>query len=178
MIQCQKLLLFQSLWRLSVSRRNPTGDLCQYRSLRLWVRWRILFPNVRVGQGFYKKTLCTRTKETRQCRWMSPAPLDSGWPPDHDYDWITLLINDKCFQPQCDKDHQARKDKEINIDNFKNFHARRRWKHSMKVVALCNKLSRSRSSKLGQEDPEDQAVQQPPVVSNMTTGKTAEVREQ
>lgn len=32
------------------------------------------------------------------------------------------------FQPISVEDHQTRKDTEINIENFKNFHARRRWK--------------------------------------------------
>ena len=76
------------------------------------------------------------------------------------------------LQPTSDKDHQTRKDKEINIDNFKNFHARRRWKHSMKVVALCNKLSRSRQKLGGVDEP---PMVEAPVVSNMTTGKTVEV---
>ena len=70
-------------------------------------------------------------------------------------------------------DLKTRKDKEINIDNFKNFHARRRWKHSMKVVALCNKLSRSKQSLKAGEEP---VAQPETVVSNNTTGKTAEVR--
>ena len=70
-------------------------------------------------------------------------------------------------------DLKTRKDKEINIDNFKNFHARRRWKHSMKVVALCNKLSRSKQSLKAGEEP---ITQPETVVSNNTTGKTAEVR--
>ena len=69
-------------------------------------------------------------------------------------------------------DLKTRKDKEINIDNFKNFHARRRWKHSMKVVALCNKLSRSKQAL---KDGEPVAAVET-VVSNNTTGKTAEVR--
>ena len=58
------------------------------------------------------------------------------------------------MQPTSDKDHKTRKETEINIDNFKNFHARRRWKHSMKVVALCNKLTRSRTLLKDSEDPE------------------------
>ncbi len=33
-------------------------------------------------------------------------------------------------QPKSKNDLQTRKEKEINIDNFKNFHARRRWKVS------------------------------------------------
>ena len=45
----------------------------------------------------------------------------------------------------------------------------------MKVVALCNKLTRSRTLLKDSEDPE--APDKPAaVVSNMTTGKTAEVR--
>ena len=80
----------------------------------------------------------------------------------------------KIPQPKSDKDHKTRKETEINIDNFKNFHARRRWKHSMKVVALCNKLSRSRSSQLRSGESAEPVVEAP-VVSNMTTGKTAEV---
>ena len=77
------------------------------------------------------------------------------------------------LQPKSDVDLKTRKDKEINIDNFKNFHARRRWKHSMKVVALCNKLSRSKQSLKAGEEP---VAQPETVVSNNTTGKTAEVR--
>ena len=45
----------------------------------------------------------------------------------------------------------------------------------MKVVALCNKLTRSKTLLKDSEDPE--APDKPAaVVSNMTTGKTAEVR--
>ena len=76
-----------------------------------------------------------------------------------------------CFQPKSDVDLKTVKDREINIDNFKNFHARRRWKHSMKVVALCNKLTRSKTAL---KDETATAVET--VVSNNTTGKTAEVR--
>ena len=50
---------------------------------------------------------------------------------------LTKYIN-FIFQPTSDKDHKTRKETEINIDNFKNFHARRRWKHSMKVVAVLS----------------------------------------
>lgn len=31
----------------------------------------------------------------------------------------------------------------VNIDNLKTYQARRRWKHSLRVVTLCNRLSRS-----------------------------------
>ena len=88
---------------------------------------------------------------------------------------LTKYIN-FIFQPTSDKDHKTRKETEINIDNFKNFHARRRWKHSMKVVALCNKLTRSRTLlKDGAAgfgvvtDPIEMLPKS--VVSNMTTGK-------
>ena len=43
----------------------------------------------------------------------------------------------------------------------------------MKVVALCNKLSRSKQSLKAGEEP---VAQPETVVSNNTTGKTAEVR--
>jgi len=33
---------------------------------------------------------------------------------------------------------------QIHMDNLRNYQARRRWKHSMKVVFLCNRLSRIR----------------------------------
>ena len=47
----------------------------------------------------------------------------------------------------------------------------------MKVVALCNKLTRSRTLlKDALEDPEAATEKPVAVVSNMTTGKTAEVR--
>ena len=88
---------------------------------------------------------------------------------------ISLIFFFSDLQPKSDVDLKARKGKEINIDNFKNFHARRRWKHSMKVVSLCNKLSRSKQ-KLGLETDSAEIVVQPEtVVSNNTTGKTAEV---
>jgi hypothetical protein len=47
----------------------------------------------------------------------------------------------------------------------------------MKVVALCNKLSRSKSSQLRGDEAgaEASAEENPPVVSNKTTGKTMEV---
>ena len=105
---------------------------------------------------------------------MSSASLDKG---------LFSKKSHKCenpqffliLQPKSDVDLKARKGKEINIDNFKNFHARRRWKHSMKVVSLCNKLSRSKQ-KLGLETDSAEIVVQPEtVVSNNTTGKTAEV---
>jgi len=39
--------------------------------------------------------------------------------------------------------HEAdRRQSKINMESFKIFHARRRWKHSMKVVVLCNNLQR------------------------------------
>ena len=86
---------------------------------------------------------------------------------------LKQLVPNFFLQPKSDVDLKTRKDKEINIDNFKNFHARRRWKHSMKVVALCNKLSRSKQSLKAGEEP---VAQPETVVSNNTTGKTAEVR--
>ena len=47
----------------------------------------------------------------------------------------------------------------------------------MKVVALCNKLTRSRTLlKDALDDPEAATEKPVAVVSNMTTGKTAEVR--
>ena len=89
------------------------------------------------------------------------------------------LSVDECLKhpwinPTSDKDQKTVKEKEIHIENFKNFHTRRRWKHSMKVVALCNKLSRSRQKLGGVEEP---PVVEAPVVSNNTTGKSVEVRE-
>ena len=89
------------------------------------------------------------------------------------------LSVDECLKhpwinPTSDKDQKTVKEKEIHIENFKNFHTRRRWKHSMKVVALCNKLSRSRQKLGGVEEP---PVVEAPVVSNNTTGKSVEVSE-
>jgi len=86
------------------------------------------------------------------------------------------LSVDECLKhpwinPTSDKDQKTVKEKEIHIENFKNFHTRRRWKHSMKVVALCNKLSRSRQKLGGVEEP---PVVEAPVVSNNTTGKSVE----
>ena len=97
------------------------------------------------------------------------------------------------IQPQNKTDRLTRRKTEINIENFKNFHARRRWKvsgqpevhrpiyseqilvsfqHSMRVVTLCNKLSRSRGS-LGTPPP----VRREDALSNMKVGEPAsEVR--
>ena len=105
---------------------------------------------------------------------MSSASLDKGLfsKKSHECENPQFFL---ILQPKSDVDLKARKGKEINIDNFKNFHARRRWKHSMKVVSLCNKLSRSKQ-KLGLETDSAEIVVQPEtVVSNNTTGKTAEV---
>lgn len=42
----------------------------------------------------------------------------------------------------------------------------------MRVVALCNKLSRSRGSRMGLDDDES-GTATPPIVSNMATGTPA-----
>ncbi|XP_059080756.1 death-associated protein kinase 1-like isoform X2 [Tigriopus californicus] len=89
---------------------------------------------------------------------------------------VEECLNHPWIKPRNDGDQQTRKEKEINIENFKNFQARRRWKHSMRVVALCNKLSRSRGSKLGLDDDESGAAT-PPIVSNMATGTPAVLEE-
>ena len=39
-------------------------------------------------------------------------------------------LNDLCSQPKKETDIATVQEKEINIDNFKNFHAKRRWKVS------------------------------------------------
>ncbi|XP_071743996.1 death-associated protein kinase 1 isoform X3 [Lepeophtheirus salmonis] len=83
------------------------------------------------------------------------------------------------IKPTKIEDKLLRRETEINIENFKNFHARRRWKHSMRVVALCNKLSKSRSSKLrgnGKDEPVCPGT--PPIVSNMKEGIKANEEEE
>ncbi|ROT80896.1 hypothetical protein C7M84_000355 [Penaeus vannamei] len=45
--------------------------------------------------------------------------------------------------PQSKEQEIERRDAQTNMDNFKSYQARRRWKHSLKVVTLCNRLSRS-----------------------------------
>ncbi|XP_013389888.1 death-associated protein kinase 1 isoform X2 [Lingula anatina] len=47
------------------------------------------------------------------------------------------------IQPIEKKQREARKKSHINIDNLKAFTARKRWKQSLRVVSLCNRLSRS-----------------------------------
>ncbi|KAG8222006.1 hypothetical protein J437_LFUL002767 [Ladona fulva] len=51
-----------------------------------------------------------------------------------------------------------RKEKKINIDNFKAFQARRRWKLSLQVITLCNKLSRSTRLQSQSQDFTDASV--------------------
>ena len=50
------------------------------------------------------------------------------------------------IRPKSMADKDNRRKSKINIDSFKMFHTRSRWKHSMKVVVLCNNLSRLRQS--------------------------------
>ncbi|XP_037090681.1 death-associated protein kinase 2-like, partial [Pollicipes pollicipes] len=47
------------------------------------------------------------------------------------------------IEPRGKEEKQEQNDKEVNIDNLKTYQARRRWKHSLRVVSLCNRLSRS-----------------------------------
>ncbi|XP_067666267.1 death-associated protein kinase 1-like isoform X1 [Haliotis asinina] len=47
------------------------------------------------------------------------------------------------IKPQEKQQENARRSAVINIDNFKAFMARKRWKQSMQAVRICNKLSRS-----------------------------------
>ena len=47
-------------------------------------------------------------------------------------------LNDLCSQPKKETDIATVQEKEINIDNFKNFHAKRRWKVSQKEGKLKN----------------------------------------
>ncbi|KAK4307744.1 hypothetical protein Pmani_020514 [Petrolisthes manimaculis] len=47
------------------------------------------------------------------------------------------------IQPESEEQEEERRDAQTNMDNFKSYQARRRWKHSVKVVTLCNRLSRS-----------------------------------
>ena len=55
------------------------------------------------------------------------------------------------IRPKSMIDESDRRKSKINIDSFKIFHARRRWKHSMKVVVLCNNLQRLNSDNLSNE---------------------------
>ncbi|XP_012943476.1 death-associated protein kinase 1 [Aplysia californica] len=52
-------------------------------------------------------------------------------------------INHAWIRPKKQNEELQRKSAVINIDNFKAFMARKRWKQSMRVVSLCNRLSRS-----------------------------------
>nr|XP_045596116.1 death-associated protein kinase 1-like isoform X2 [Procambarus clarkii] len=47
------------------------------------------------------------------------------------------------IKPQSKEQEEELRDAQTNMDNFKSYQARRRWKHSVKVVTLCNRLSRS-----------------------------------
>ena len=55
------------------------------------------------------------------------------------------------IRPKSVMDESDRRKSKINIDSFKIFHARRRWKHSMKVVVLCNNLQRLNGDNLPNE---------------------------
>ena len=46
------------------------------------------------------------------------------------------------IRPKSVVDEADRRQSKINMESFKMFHARRRWKQSMKVVVLCNNLQR------------------------------------
>ncbi|XP_071450473.1 death-associated protein kinase 1-like isoform X2 [Hetaerina americana] len=56
---------------------------------------------------------------------------------------VTECLQHPWIQPKTSNQEIMRKEKRINIDNFKAFQARRRWKLSLQVITLCNKLSRS-----------------------------------
>ncbi|KAK8380306.1 hypothetical protein O3P69_016726 [Scylla paramamosain] len=47
------------------------------------------------------------------------------------------------ISPQSSQQEEERRYAQTNMDNFKSYQARRRWKHSVRVVTLCNRLSRS-----------------------------------
>ncbi|XP_045116659.1 death-associated protein kinase 1-like isoform X4 [Portunus trituberculatus] len=47
------------------------------------------------------------------------------------------------MSPQSSQQEEERRYAQTNMDNFKSYQARRRWKHSVRVVTLCNRLSRS-----------------------------------
>ena len=49
--------------------------------------------------------------------------------------------------PQIPTDILSRESNVIHMDNLRNYQARKRWKHSMKVVFLCNRLSRTKLSR-------------------------------
>jgi len=91
-------------------------------------------------------------------------------------------LNHPWIFPRSPGDTRLKQDNQINMDNLRNYQARKRWKHSMKVVFLCNRLSRTklRGSWLqlceglaggvgggGQDSP---VPPDSPDVSNMATG--------
>ncbi|XP_078690012.1 uncharacterized protein LOC144921164 isoform X1 [Branchiostoma floridae x Branchiostoma belcheri] len=69
--------------------------------------------------------------------------------------WIKLFFDERerlyemnrgyelVMQPINDRQKEERKEAKTNLERFKTFNARRKWKQSLKVVSLCNRLSRS-----------------------------------
>ncbi|CAL4135705.1 unnamed protein product, partial [Meganyctiphanes norvegica] len=56
---------------------------------------------------------------------------------------VAETLSHPWINPQSQEEVQELREAQTNMDNFKSYQARRRWKHSMRVVALCNRLSRS-----------------------------------
>ncbi|KAK0050947.1 death-associated protein kinase 2, partial [Biomphalaria pfeifferi] len=56
---------------------------------------------------------------------------------------VDECLNHPWIRPKGHNEEQERKSAVININNFKAFMARKRWKQSMRVVSLCNRLSKS-----------------------------------
>ncbi|XP_043193896.1 G2-specific protein kinase fin1-like isoform X1 [Amphibalanus amphitrite] len=75
------------------------------------------------------------------------------------------------IEPRGKEEKAEQREKEVNIDNLKNYQARRRWKHSLRVVSLCNRLSRSaklrsRSQSMEMLDERAEQPEQPPTASS------------
>ncbi|XP_066273711.1 death-associated protein kinase 1-like isoform X3 [Branchiostoma lanceolatum] len=84
--------------------------------------------------------------------------------------WIKLFFDERerlyemnrgyelVMQPINDRQKEERKEAKTNLERFKTFNARRKWKQSLKVVSLCNRLSRSiknRNNMNGEEAQEE-----------------------
>ncbi|XP_033120602.1 death-associated protein kinase 2-like isoform X2 [Anneissia japonica] len=46
------------------------------------------------------------------------------------------------IKPVSDEQGKIRKEAQVNVSNLRSFNARKKWKQSMRIVSLCNRLSR------------------------------------
>ncbi|CAH1254358.1 DAPK1 [Branchiostoma lanceolatum] len=71
---------------------------------------------------------------------------------------VTDCLSHPWIKPINDRQKEERKEAKTNLERFKTFNARRKWRQSLKVVSLCNRLSRSiknRNNMNGEEAQEE-----------------------